>query len=600
MKKIYLLGISALLVGSSFAQNAKKKMTPGAAPLKATASTSKLVNTTPNHTQAVHWTDDFSNPANWTITEGAGSSGSALWVIGTTPASGTYSGSYGEILSTSAANGYALFDSDSDCSGDQIAELTTTNSIDLTGFNNIRLVFEEHYLRWYDSTLVYVSNDGGTAWTPFPLAINNNTDIEGGPTTIGPNPTTVTVDISSVAGNQSNVKIRFTFYSTQAEFGAAGGCGYMWYIDDARIEDIPSIDASITDMTLVDDACGLSNAETVAIDIMNGGMAPITGFNVSYIVNGGTPVVETYTATIAAGATATYTFTTTVDMSAPMAYTIDANVTLTGDGDASNDNMTGATEHYPLVNAPYTTSFEGTPVSDLENWTIYNVDGTFNGWSLDNTYPNSGTNELIVVEFDAAQTTPVAGLSDQWAISSCLNLSTGVTYRVKYFTRTFPSFEGGIEVAIGSTKSVAGMTTTIKPHVASPSAGYAADSTDFTVASSGVYYMGFRAQNTNASANTAVLLDDISITVAPPIGIKENAANNTIAIFPNPSNGVFTVKAVENSSVEVYSVIGENVYAANLVKGNNSVDLSNMAAGTYIVKVKSGNETTTKRVVINK
>jgi hypothetical protein len=362
----------------------------------------------------------------------------------------------------------------------------------------------------------------------------------------------------------------------------------------------PAIDLGLLSVTLPAEGCGMSSTAPISVDIHNGGANDVSNFNISYIVNGGTPVVETYTGTVTSGSTLSYTFTTTADFSAANDYNVFAMVTATGDTYDVNDTMSNMTSSYTLNAIPYATSFEGSPASDLENWRVYNVDGTLTGWQLDNNYPNSGTNELLVIENDG--TNPVAGLSDQWAISSCLDMMAGTTYRVRYWAQLpSASFNCGIEIGLGSTQSVAGMTSTIKSlTVPSPAGGYVQDSADFTVASSGTYYMGFRAQNTNATAIAAIMLDDIEIVALPPIGIKETANTNTIAIFPNPSNGVFTVKAIDNSSITVYSVIGENVYSANLVKGNNAVDLSNMAPGTYIVKIKAGNETTTKRVVINK
>jgi hypothetical protein len=87
----------------------------------------------------------------------------------------------------------------------------------------------------------------------------------------------------------------------------------------------------------------------------------------------------------------------------------------------------------------------------------------------------------------------------------------------------------------------------------------------------------------------------------PTVGIKSNVASDVVSVFPNPNAGVFTVKATENnSSVAVYSIIGENVYSSKLAKGNNSIDLTNLAAGSYIVKVNNGGTLVTKRVVINK
>lgn len=85
-------------------------------------------------------------------------------------------------------------------------------------------------------------------------------------------------------------------------------------------------------------------------------------------------------------------------------------------------------------------------------------------------------------------------------------------------------------------------------------------------------------------------------------GIKSSNVLSSVALYPNPTSGVLNVTSTEaNSTIEIYNVIGTNVFSkTQLIKGNNSIDLTNLAAGSYIVKVKSGSEMTTKRIVISK
>ena len=83
----------------------------------------------------------------------------------------------------------------------------------------------------------------------------------------------------------------------------------------------------------------LSSAETVTIEIFNFGENDVSNFEVSYTVNGGAEVVETFTETLASGTTAEYSFTVTADMSQIEAYyTIVASVNLDGDEDSENDS----------------------------------------------------------------------------------------------------------------------------------------------------------------------------------------------------------------------------------------------------------------------
>ena len=90
----------------------------------------------------------------------------------------------------------------------------------------------------------------------------------------------------------------------------------------------------------------LSNAETVTIEIFNYGENDVSNFEVSYTVNGGAEVVETFTETLASGTTVEYSFTGTADMSTVEAYyTIVATVNLDGDEDAENDSYEVEIQH---------------------------------------------------------------------------------------------------------------------------------------------------------------------------------------------------------------------------------------------------------------
>ena len=83
----------------------------------------------------------------------------------------------------------------------------------------------------------------------------------------------------------------------------------------------------------------LSNAETITIEIFNYGENDVSNFEVSYTVNGGSEVVETFTDTLASGTSAEYSFAGTADMSTVEAYyTIVASVNLDGDEDVENDS----------------------------------------------------------------------------------------------------------------------------------------------------------------------------------------------------------------------------------------------------------------------
>ncbi len=91
-------------------------------------------------------------------------------------------------------------------------------------------------------------------------------------------------------------------------------------------------------------------AEIVEVEIKNYGTAPQTGFNVSYVIDGGTPVTETVTATINAYNAYVYTFATTADLSALQTYNFTIYTDLAGDADRSNDTIYESVAHIAPIN----------------------------------------------------------------------------------------------------------------------------------------------------------------------------------------------------------------------------------------------------------
>ncbi len=100
-----------------------------------------------------------------------------------------------------------------------------------------------------------------------------------------------------------------------------------------------AMDAGVVDVT--NPVSGVDiGVENVTVTIMNMGSDPISGFDVSYSVDGGAAVTETYGGTIAAYASASYTFAASYDFTADGCYDIMAYTSLVGDEYPDNDDYT--------------------------------------------------------------------------------------------------------------------------------------------------------------------------------------------------------------------------------------------------------------------
>jgi hypothetical protein len=70
-------------------------------------------------------------------------------------------------------------------------------------------------------------------------------------------------------------------------------------------------------------------------------------------------------------------------------------------------------------------------------------------------------------------------------------------------------------------------------------------------------------------------------------------------VYPNPTTGLLTISSAEAiSGVEVYNVIGKRVLQVTNVV-NNSVDVSSLSKGIYMLKIASGDSIATKKIIKN-
>ena len=79
-----------------------------------------------------------------------------------------------------------------------------------------------------------------------------------------------------------------------------------------------------------------------------------------------------------------------------------------------------------------------------------------------------------------------------------------------------------------------------------------------------------------------------------PAEVKE-LSQEAIKIYPNPTNGMFTIEGLEVAEVKVYNALGQLVKETK----ENVIDLSGQEAGTYIVKVITPSGVVTKQIIKN-
>ena len=95
----------------------------------------------------------------------------------------------------------------------------------------------------------------------------------------------------------------------------------------------------------------------------------------------------------------------------------------------------------------------------------------------------------------------------------------------------------------------------------------------------------------------------LTLTLKSVLSINTSDFNNTIKIYPNPSNGVITIKnnsAIELNSISVYDILGNQVQIKQLIASSDqSLDLTNLTKGIYLARIESVNgQVKTQKLII--
>lgn len=79
----------------------------------------------------------------------------------------------------------------------------------------------------------------------------------------------------------------------------------------------------------------------------------------------------------------------------------------------------------------------------------------------------------------------------------------------------------------------------------------------------------------------------------------ETLSRAVVGLYPNPASDVINLATdIEITSVEVFNVIGKRVISTNSLR-ENTLDVSNLTNGIYVLRVLSGNSIVTKKFVKN-
>ena len=583
MKKTYLL--SALLI-SSISVFAQKN-----SPVQIAKKNSGIYEKAPkgNFSQLknIVWQNDFSTASQWTTV--LNNLTIDAWVIGTSAPSGPYA--IDPIASTTASNGYALFDSDLLCSGDQNADVRITTPIDLSANPSVKLEFESFYRNYQGNCYVIASTDG-TNWTEF--EVHASVPVNG----LTANPEVVQVNLSSVIGGSATAYIGFRYI---------GGCDYAWMVDDVKLATLDDYDLAIAGAYW--GSTGFWGARLPYYQIPLAQIAPI---DVAGIVTNNGALDQNdvvFTAALASGpwtessaaepvlAGATDTISLTAALTPPpivATHVINMSVSSSATDAVPADNSILAAASVSVNNFIYARD-KGTATN-----------GTYNqgmGFEAGNIFDIYFAANLSGIDAYIGATAVVG--AEVYAKLYSIDATTGDFIFVDEsatYTLTAANLGQKITLALGAGATPLNAGESYLVVLGSNGDGGLTD--DLVISTAGVSedQTSFYYDMTNSTWYYTTSTPMVRMNFDPSVGVNEVEDNLGLKVFPNPANEVINISLNKevSATITLLDVSGKVVRTQTLNGISTSINTASLNSGVYFVTINDGTSVSTQKVVVKK
>ena len=95
----------------------------------------------------------------------------------------------------------------------------------------------------------------------------------------------------------------------------------------------------------------------------------------------------------------------------------------------------------------------------------------------------------------------------------------------------------------------------------------------------------------NDSSFTGVDAEDWTVNVQANLS-SELFEQEKISVYPNPSNGIFTIENEGSTTIEIFDILGNQITTQKANVGTTMVDLNGFTAGIYLAKITTENNQT--------
>ena len=108
---------------------------------------------------------------------------------------------------------------------------------------------------------------------------------------------------------------------------------------------------------------------------------------------------------------------------------------------------------------------------------------------------------------------------------------------------------------------------------------------------------GFKEFGITSNLNNKLWYDNLYAYRAPTASVDNNALLG-FSMYPNPASNILNISAKEViQNAAVYNVLGKKVMSLEINKSSESIDISNLASGIYLIKYNVNNKVGTAKFV---
>jgi len=586
------------------------------------------------------WSDDFSNPANWEIGHDPNAC-SLDWTIGTNSCQGSYPSA--DILSTSAANGWAMIDSDyygGATGGTEVEDswITMATPVDLTGYTNVNVEFETNY-RSFNSEVCYVvvgiadTVTGIVQWPELDPSSSANASGLIGQSVFMPfpglaaggytsnNPQLMSVNISPALVGLTSAELQGVYI----RFHWTGTWGYAWFVDDVAIIETPEHELRFNSETFGGWWIGYNDPSS-ALGVFGAGtdytfypmnQAVVQPLRIEGVISS-TGIQTQTNATMNVDIDENGTITSL--SSNPMSYPSGTNDTVSTSSPFTPTNM-------GLHNISWSASsdsFPTTPVitkSMIVTDTIYGIDYD---WDSDGANASGYAylakplcGQVLANVFDIFSDVSMTSISFHVSAQSIAGANVSV--------ELYEEAVGADPIFLDASDSYELKLSDIGNWVTIPLSSPLSAGTSYLAAVRGeVHPTDTVGISTSSNDNAVSYIQDngcdigtgglaywyggsdylirMNFGLAPWVisTAINDVKNSKFNVYPNPTNGVFTIQLDGNVKydVAVNNLLGQTVYSTTTNGMNTSIDLSNFDKGIYTVELKNNLSTVTEKVII--